>query len=451
MSIRNKIVILFTAVAATITLLLSVFIYIFTGKFIESNYFERMEVRAGVAGKAYFDANDHNVAFYNEIRQYHLQRLPNEKEYMFPYPVPDSINVPAGFIIQHLEDRKMITNRIKDNYYLSTLYTHNGNNYAVLLSAWNKQGGELQANLLHNLIIGFIVATSLVFLLSLLLSKELISPIRHVIENARRISASNLHLRLQKKGKDEMADLTQTFNDMLDRLETAFETQSNFLNKAAHELRTPLTAIIGEAELALNKPRTQEEYSNALRIISREAEQLKHHTSSLLELAQAGYNSKEPFMTSLRVDELLFSVKRIIDFTEPTNKVQIYLDQMPEIEDRITITGNINLLKLALANIIQNACKYSDGGSVFVSLTANPTHCVITVKDNGIGIPEKELKYIFDPFFRASNTTYYKGYGVGLPLAQKIIRLHRGELFYTSVQNTGTTVIIHFPLIVSNY
>ncbi len=449
MSIRNKIVILFTAVTATIALLLSLFIYIFTGRFIESNYFQRMEVRAGVAGKAYLDANDHNVEFYNEIRQYHLQRLPNEKEYIYTLPIPDSITIPPEFIIDGLKERKVVSNKIKDNYYLSTLYTHNGEDYAVLVSAWNRQGSQLQANLLNNLIIGFVVSTGLVFILSLLLSKELISPIRHIIENARRISASNLHLRLQKKGKDEMADLTQTFNDMLDRLETAFETQSNFLNKAAHELRTPLTAIIGEAELALNKPRTQEEYSNALRVISREAEQLKHHTSSLLELAQAGYNTKEPFMTSLRMDELLFSVKRIIDFTDPANKVQMHLDQLPDIEDRLMISGNVNLLKLALVNIIQNACKYSDGGNVVVSLTADNTHCIVTVKDNGIGIPEKELKYIFDPFFRASNTSPYKGYGVGLPLAQKIIRLHRGELFYTSVQHAGTTVVIQFPLITS--
>ena len=152
-------------------------------------------------------------------------------------------------------------------------------------------------------------------------------------------------------------------------------------------------------------------------------------------------------MGLLRLDELLFSVKRLIDFTEPENKVQIQLDDLPDMEDKITITGNINLLKLALSNIIQNASKYSNSSPVNVSLTTDNEHAVIIVEDEGIGIPEKELKYIFDPFFRASNTKPFKGYGVGLPLAQKIVRLHRGELHYHSKENAGTTVQIFFPFI----
>jgi signal transduction histidine kinase len=447
MSIRNKIIILFTAVAVLITLLLSVFIYIFTSQHIERDFFQRMNVRAGIAGKAKFDADDNNLVFYNEIREKHLQRLPGEKEYIMSFPL-DVSKIPEGFNTNNLLERKKISVRIDNNYYLSTVYHHNDKDYAVLLFAWNRIGGELLTDLKNNLIIGFFVSLIVVFILSLLLSKEVVNPIRHIIANVKTITASNLHLRLkQPSGRDETADLTQTFNDMLDRLETSFETQSNFLNKAAHELRTPLTAIIGEAELALSRPRSTEEYSNALRVISREAEQLEHHTSSLLELAQAGYNSKEPFMSLLRLDELLFSVKRLIDFTEPENKVQIQLDDLPEMEDKITISGNTNLLKLALSNIIQNASKYSNNSRVNVSLTADNEHATIIVQDEGIGIPEKELKYIFDPFFRASNTTPFKGYGVGLPLAQKIIRLHRGELIYSSKENAGTTVQIFLPFI----
>lgn len=446
MSIRNKIIVLFTAVAMGITLLLGIFIYLFTSNYIENDFIHRMKVRAGIAGQAKFETSGHSVSFYNEIRDKHLQRLPEEKEYIFEMPLKSKPPA-AGFIGDNLETRKLITNKIKDHYYLSTVYVHEGKNYAVFLSARNLPGTQLLVNIRYNLLSGFVVTMIVVLVLSALLSREVINPIRKMIRNARKISATNLHLRLEKNGRDEIADLAQTFNDMLDRLETSFETQNNFLNKAAHELRTPLTAIIGEAELALAKPRSSEEYANALRVISREAEQLEHHTSSLLELAQAGYNSKEPFMEPLRIDELLISVKRLIDFSEPDNKVRIYFDLNPELSDSITIKGNINLLKLALANIIQNACKYSDGKPVNVSLTTNPAYCSIVVRDEGIGIPEKELKYIFDPFFRASNTTNYKGYGVGLPLAQKIIRLHRGELQYRSTQNQGTTVKVSFPSI----
>ncbi|MGN6440151.1 MAG: sensor histidine kinase [Agriterribacter sp.] len=453
MSIRRKITTLFTALTASIILLLSVLVYFFTKQYVEEHFFHRMEVRAGVAAIASFEANDSSLLFYNEMREKHLQRLPDEKEFIYT-AIPavatfDSIGVPdAGSFRNSLSKTGHAQYREGDVYYFGIIHSYHNRQYSIILSAWNREGAELLFELRRNLIIGLLVAIGIVYMVSLFVSKEVVLPIRHIIQNAQKITASNLHLRLSSnENRDETAALTQTFNDMLDRLETSFETQNNFLNKAAHELRTPLTAIIGEAELALEKPRSEEEYTRALKIIAREAEQLEHLTSSLLELAQAGYSSKEAFMTELRLDELLFSVKRVINFTEPGNNVLMDLAELPDTDEKLTVLGNNNLLKLAFANIIQNACKYSKMQQVNVSIRTSATHCIVVIKDQGIGIPENELKYIFDPFFRASNTSSFKGYGVGLPLAQKIIRLHRGSLDFFSKVNEGTEVKISLPFI----
>lgn len=452
MSIRRKITSMFTSLTAAITILLSVLVYFFTKQYIERNFFHRMEVRAGVAGRASFEANDSSLLFYNEMREKHLQRLPDEKEFVFS-ALPsvrslDSIGIPsaAGFRFK-LSQNKKAQLRVGDVYYYSILYQHQSQPYSIVLSASDEEGAAILFELKRNLMVGVLVALAVVYIMSLVISKEVADPIRHIIQNVQKITASNLHLRLiaKNKSRGETRALTQTFNDMLDRLETSFETQNNFLNKAAHELRTPLTAIAGEAELALEKPRDSEDYKRALKIIAREAEQLEHLTSSLLELAQAGYSSKEAFMTELRIDELLFSVKRLIDFTEPGNHVQMNMEGLPEAENKLVVLGNTNLLKLAFANIIQNACKYSEMRQVDVSIYTDDTHCIVTVNDHGIGIPENELKYIFDPFFRASNTSSFKGYGVGLPLAQKIIRLHRGILEFSSKVNEGTEVRVSLP------
>ena len=453
MSIRSKITILFTSLTAAITLLLSVLVYFFTKQYVEQHFFQRMEVRAGVAGRASFEANDSSILFYNDIREKHLQRLPEEKEFIFnalpPQIALDSIGIPAAnSFANSLSQNGAAQYRKGDVYYYGILYQYHHKPYSIILSAWNKEGAELLFELRRNLIVGLLVSIGVVYMVSFFISREVVDPISHIIQNAQKITASNLHLRLQTStNKDETAALTQTFNDMLDRLETSFETQNNFLNKAAHELRTPLTAILGEAELALEKSRSTEEYTRALKIIAREAEQLEHLTSSLLELAQAGYSSKEAFMAELRIDELLFSVKRLIDFTEPGNNVQMNMEELPDAENQLTVLGNTNLLKLAFANIVQNACKYSEMQQVSVSIRTDATHCIVTVKDKGIGIPENELKYIFDPFFRASNTSSFKGYGVGLPLAQKIIRLHRGVLEFSSRVNEGTEVKVYLPFI----
>jgi signal transduction histidine kinase len=232
---------------------------------------------------------------------------------------------------------------------------------------------------------------------------------------------------------------------MLDRLETAFETQNNFVSNASHELGTPLTAIIGEAELALNKQRPEEEYRQSLQVILHEAERLEHITKSLLSLAQTGFDGKRQQLERIRTDELIFNVKSTIDRINPGNKVAIDYTMLPEDEDKLFVQGNAQLLQLALSNIVQNACKYSDNSPAYIALAATDKNNVIIIKDNGIGIPAQDLPFIYEPFFRASNTSSYKGYGIGLPLARNIIRLHGGNIIVNSRQNEGTEIRITLP------
>jgi len=452
MNIRSKIITLFTILTGTVILMLSVFIYHFSKKSVEAEFFHRLSVRAGIAAQAYYEAETLSAAVYNEIREKHLQHLPEERERFFNnLPNNDSlkqlgIQLPVGASNLMMQN-KPVEFIIDKTYYVVIPYQHDGKKYTVLMSARNESGEQAMKDMRQNLFLGILLSVIIVFVVGLLFSAEIVNPISNIISGVKKISASNLDMRLpEQKGKDEIADLTQTFNDMLDRLETSFETQRNFVNKLSHELRTPLTAIIGEAELALDKERGTEEYRQALSVISREADQLHHLTTSLLELAQAGNSVNAMFMGNIRIDELVLAVKKLVDFTDPYNHITINFEELPDDEERITIFGNLNLLKLAITNVLQNACKYSDNGKVTISLRATDKQCILVVEDHGIGIPQKELRYIFDPFFRASNTTAYKGYGVGLPLAQKIIRIHRGEIKFTSMEGAGTRAEMRFPI-----
>ncbi|MCZ8215819.1 MAG: HAMP domain-containing sensor histidine kinase, partial [Cyclobacteriaceae bacterium] len=224
-----------------------------------------------------------------------------------------------------------------------------------------------------------------------------------------------------------------------------FETQNNFISNASHELSTPLTTIIGEADVTLTKERSKQEYIESLTIIQKEAERLEKITKSLLFLAQTGLTGKVQKFEKIRIDQLLWDVKNTIDKINPNNKIQINLDFMPDNPETLKINGNEQLLHLALSNLINNACKYSDNQVVQVSIRAADHQLIVTIKDVGIGIPEAELKYIYDPFFRASNTKRYEGYGVGLALTRNILRLHKGELLIHSKINEGTMVQISLP------
>ena len=139
-------------------------------------------------------------------------------------------------------------------------------------------------------------------------------------------------------------------------------------------------------------------------------------------------------------------LKENLESLNPKSKIHLDMDLLPENPMKLKVNGNVQLLHLAFSNIISNGCKYSNFETVTVSIGASDDFVYIVIKDNGIGIPENEIKYIYDPFFRATNTKNFEGYGIGLPLTRNIIRMHKGTLLVTSIENKGTTVQITLPV-----
>lgn len=301
---------------------------------------------------------------------------------------------------------------------------------------------------LRNILFGGIFLIVLItILLSIYFSRHVFDPIKQIMHKVRQISTENIHLRLEEQdNNNEISALTATFNDLLNRIETAFETQKNFISNASHELSTPLTAIIGEADVALIKERKVEDYQAVLQNILLQAERLDQITKSLLFLAQTGYKGKKIIFEIVRMDEVLWEVKTLIDRMNPQNQITLDLNLLPEDHKKLKVNGNRQLLQLALANIFTNACKYSHNKPVIVYIASSNDQVIIVIKDQGVGIPEAEMPFIYDPFFRASNTKLFEGYGIGLPLARNIVKLHEGTLTVSSEVNIGTTVQIKLPI-----
>jgi signal transduction histidine kinase len=231
---------------------------------------------------------------------------------------------------------------------------------------------------------------------------------------------------------------------LLNRLETAFAIQNNFISNASHEFSTPLTAIMGEAEVMLMKDRTIHEYKYSLNNILEQSERLNEITKTLLFLAETGYSTKIIDTEIIRSDELVWEAKNIVNKLNPHNHIQVDMSLLPENPMKLKIRGNKSLLIVAITNILTNACKYSNNNNVIISLASSDEHVFIIVKDYGIGIPDSEIPFIYDPFFRASNTHKFEGYGIGLPLCRNIIKLHKGSLNINSKVGIGTTVEMKF-------
>jgi signal transduction histidine kinase len=312
-------------------------------------------------------------------------------------------------------------------------------------SLWLLSGNTSTIYIIQILIFGGIAYVILAFFLGRYFAKRILNPVSRITKEVKRISASNLHNRLENSNvDDEIADLTNTFNDMLDRLETSFEIQSNFINNASHELKTPITTIIAEAEIMLLKEREKEEYINSLGNIYSQANRLGVLTESLLKLTQTGYDGQKQLLDIVRIDELLMEVKSDLNKMYPDNRVTLKLNKMPSDESFLLLACNKSLLELSLNNIITNGVKYSDNEEVFVTLQVEKESIKISISDIGIGIPPEDIPHLYEPFFRGKEASKYNGYGLGLPLAMKIIRMHNGELQIQSEKNKGTIVNIVF-------
>lgn len=452
MRTQLKITLLYTVLTGATILLLSVLVYYFSQRMSAEDFYKRLDIRAVMVAQANFPQNAGTSDIIKDLRNEYLEKLPEENEYFKeitsdPASVPIAgLQLPESFYTDLLQYERSVYKK-GDTYFAGLLHHQNGKRIVVVVSAENDYIKTQLTNLRTILFTAFVLSTVLIFALGWVFSKRLFYPIRKMTQKVKSINTENLHLRLQLgRNKDEVNDLARTFNNMLDRLETSFESQNNFVSNASHELSTPLTSIIGEAELALQKERTPDRYREAMQIILKESERLKAIIQSLLNLAQTGFDGKKQSLVTLRADEIVMMACNAVSRIYPQSRVQIDYALMPEDENKLKIKGNENLLVLALTNIMLNACKYSENKEVKVAIASSDTRLFIIVRDQGIGIPKEELKYIYDPFFRASNTGTVKGYGIGLPLARNIIRIHNGELIVNSVVNKGTEVQVALPV-----
>lgn len=448
MKITSKITLLFLGLSTAILLLLNAFILYFEYQFNYRDFFKRLEARTNLTAEINLLPGGDKDA-YQEVRNRYLERLDGEKEYIIKADKNGHYNnpgVPKEFF-QDIINLKSTTYRKDNKFFAGKVFAVKNGNYIVIATALNAYGLSEIEELQKILLIGFAGALIIVFFVGRAFSNYTIAPVRKIIQKVNSITSDNLHLRLDEpRGKDEIAELSHTFNNMLNRLETAFETQNNFVSNASHELRTPLTVINSELELALNASHADEKHHEALTVIYDETNKLIQMLNSLLSLAQTGFDGKKQNWQRIRMDELVLSAVESVKKIIPTSNIQIDFSGLPADADNLYVSGNINLLNLAATNIISNGCKYSHNDIVDVKLFTQNNSIVFSVTDHGIGIPATEVQHIFEPFFRASNTHEYSGHGVGLPLTLNIIRLHNGSIGIRSEVDSGTEIQVFLPL-----
>lgn len=454
---HSKTSILLLSAFLVLIIIFSSFVYFSISNYLHLDFYKLLHIRATAYAQIYAEPENTPAEMASQsayLREEIADKLRHEKDYIFRTTsgqtnfksFADSLKIPEQFF------REVVNNgdaefETKNILYKGILHKTNNASYLVIASAENAFESRLTNYLLRTLLLAIVISLVFAAIISVYTSLNIFKPLSRITQRVRQMSSENLHMRLNAdEYYNEFNLLAATFNEMLNRIEMAFETQNNFISNASHELRTPLTGIIGTADVCLSKIRSTDEYIETIKIILDEAEKLDLKTKALLFLAQTGFDGKSQKFKLIRIDQLIFDVIATIEKLDKRNKVHIDTSLLPESALKLKVNGNEQLLHLALSNIINNACKYSNYNPVNVSIGASNDRVFIVVKDTGIGIPEDELRYIYDPFFRASNTKKFEGYGIGLPLTNNIIKMHAGKIIVSSMQDKGTVVQIDLPV-----
>ncbi|WP_437921961.1 HAMP domain-containing sensor histidine kinase [Sphingobacterium sp. LRF_L2] len=443
----NKLLYALITILVVYTISFVAFILYSITNFAFSDFNKRLDLRRDLAAEKMFNGKSQRT----EWSLTYLEELNNQREFVVEFDKNGHILHNSGFnqdLWEEVNKQGTSSFKIGNTFYSTKFYPFKGKSYIVGVSAENYFYTH-HLNYLRNLLfVALLLGLLFVVVISLLVKKSFIKPINELIGDVEKIGSENLYLRLTVgKDKGVLNKLAETFNRMLNRIETSFETQKNFISNASHELNTPLTSIIGIADLALSKERSVDDYKQSIQKIIDAAENLEKKTSALLLLARTGFENNNVNFRPVRIDQIVMDAEMTVKAINERFHIKTDFSMLPDDSMKLNVNGSAPLLQLAISNIVSNACKYSENNTAYVALGAFDKGVLLLVRDEGIGIPEHELSHIYDPYFRASNTANFSGYGIGLPLARNIIKMHDGELTVSSTLGKGTTVRIELPTI----
>ena len=276
-------------------------------------------------------------------------------------------------------------------------------------------------------------------------SKKMLLPIKDMTKTTKAISINALETRLNVSvSKDELKDLAETINKMLDGIQTAYEQQNQFVSDASHELRTPIAVIQGYANMLYRWGKDDKDVlEESITAIKSEAEDMQQLVEKLLFLARSDKNTQKIEKESFYINEL------IDEIIKETKLIDLFHEIKSDENEQASIYADKKLLKQALRIFVDNSIKYTpSGGNIVLNSYIKKKNVMLEIIDTGIGIPKKDLPYIFNRFYRCdkSRTKESGGTGLGLSIAKWIIGKHNGSIIVESRPEMGTKITIGLPL-----
>lgn len=312
--------------------------------------------------------------------------------------------------------------------------------YALFISTHYDEVGEIFAHVIRNELLIILGIGSVFFAIA---ARYVVRPLQRLTRATRMMAKGDFDVRLKSKRKDEIGQLTESFNRMAQELGALENTRRQFVSDVSHEIQSPLTSIKGFTQALMHKKMDEDSRMRLLGIIAEESNRLSRLSEDLLQLSSLEYEHLKLNVSHYRLDEQLRGVIIALEPQWSGKSLDLSLDA-----DETLLSADRDKLNQLWINLLGNAVKFTEaGGRVTISVQDLGEFVLTTIADSGQGIPEDELGQIFKPFYKVDKARdrTIGGNGIGLSIVKRIVDLHNGDIRVSSRIGEGTTIFVRLP------
>lgn len=454
MKIRNRIRLIFSFVFLIFLGITFLSVFFISSHYRKQEFFERLKEQSHLTLKLLTEVKGIDEDILQTIDKNTINNLYDEKIILFDSTgknIYTSIDdTPIHYSIEIINRIKISSEPLQFTEGTYEIYAEKikrGNEiYFSIAKANDKYGLQKITYLGWTLFLVYFIAIAIVIYATFYFSKLITDPINQLAAEIEKTSSTNLKEIVSiPNTEDEISFLAIKFNELLQRIEKSFAFQKYFIQHVSHELKTPMAVLIANIE-RISDLNLTEEQKVGLDFQKSGLMQLASVINTLLDISRFEQNDGEIKMTKLRIDELIFETINELSFVYEKAHFDFNIQSEIEDADQLLVNGNERMLRIAMNNLLKNAIAYSSDQVVTINLHFDNSRIKINILNNGKILSNEEQELLYKYFFRGENSRQIKGFGLGLVLTDKIIRIHQADLLYSITPEGENCFTLYFTV-----
>ena len=454
MKIRNRIRLIFSFVFLIFLGITFLSVFFISSNYRKQEFFERLKEQSHLTLKLLTEVKGIDEDILQTIDKNTINNLYDEKIILFDSTgknIYTSIDdTPIHYSIEIINRIKISSEPLQFTEGTYEIYAEKikkeNEIYFSIAKANDKYGLQKITYLGWTLFLVYLIAIAIVIYTTFYFSKLITDPINKLAGEIEKTSSTNLKEIVSiPNTEDEISFLAIKFNELLQRIEKSFAFQKYFIHHVSHELKTPMAVLIANIE-RISDSNLTEEQKTGLDFQKSGLMQLASVINTLLDISRFEQNDGEIKMTKIRIDELIFETINELSFIYEKAHFDFNIQSDVEDADQLLVTGNERMLRIAMNNLLKNAIAYSSDQIVIINLQIENSRIKIDILNNGKILSTDEQELLYKYFFRGENSRQIKGFGLGLVLTDKIIRIHQADLLYSIAEGGKNGFTVYFKV-----